>query len=185
MALERHAAPARLITARLRAEPVGPQHQDVLAALAGDPRVGATLGGARTPEQVAGDVERHADHWKREGFGYWAWFERATGAFVARGGLGRTPAAGDPTDVEVGWVVVPERWGEGFATELGAASLDVAFGPLALPEVIAFTLPRNRASRRVMEKLAFDYDREIPWAGEPHVLYRRSSDASMAAAASG
>ena len=184
MALERHAAPARLITARLRAEPVGPQHQDVLAALAGDPRVGATLGGARTPEQVAGDVERHADHWKREGFGYWAWFERVTGAFVARGGLGRTPAAGDPTDVEVGWVVVPERWGEGFATELGAASLDVAFGPLALPEVIAFTLPRNRASRRVMEKLGFAYDREIPWAGELHVLYRRSPE-GVAAAASG
>ena len=37
----------------------------------------------------------------------------------------------------------------------------VAFGPLGLADVVSFTLPDNRASRRVMEKLGFAYERDI------------------------
>ncbi|MGH2968657.1 MAG: GNAT family N-acetyltransferase [Solirubrobacteraceae bacterium] len=62
---------------------------------------------------------------------------------------------------------------EGFATELGAASVRHAFEQLALDVVVAFTLPDNRASRRVMEKLGFEFERDIEHAGLPHVLYRR------------
>ena len=64
------------------------------------------------------------------------------------------------------------RWNEGLATELGAASLAVAFGPLGLADVVSFTLPDNRASRRVMEKLGFAFERDTIHAGLPHVLYR-------------
>ena len=67
---------------------------------------------------------------------------------------------------------MPERWSQGIATELGAASLEVAFGPLALPDVVSFTLPDNLASRRVMEKLGFRFERDTVYAGLPHVLYR-------------
>ena len=65
------------------------------------------------------------------------------------------------------------RWGEGFATEVGQAALDVAFGPLNLDDVVAFTLPHNGASRRVMEKLGFEYEKTAPYKvyGD-HVLYR-------------
>ncbi len=34
------------------------------------------------------------------------------------------------------------------------------------------TLPTNRASRRVMEKAGFGYERDTVHAGLPHVLYR-------------
>jgi RimJ/RimL family protein N-acetyltransferase len=33
----------------------------------------------------------------------------------------------------------------------------------------------NRASRRVMEKLGFEYEREVVHANLPHVLYRLST----------
>jgi RimJ/RimL family protein N-acetyltransferase len=79
--------------------------------------------------------------------------------------------------VEVGWALVPELWGRGYATELGAAAVDVAFG-LGVTEVVAFTLPHNAASRRVMEKLGLSYEREVVWADLPHVLYRRYSPGS-------
>ena len=78
-------------------------------------------------------------------------------------------------EVEIGWTVVSERWNQGLATELGAASIDVAFGPLALRDVVSFTLPDNVASRRVMEKLGFAYERDTVHAGLPHVLYRLSA----------
>jgi [ribosomal protein S5]-alanine N-acetyltransferase len=67
---------------------------------------------------------------------------------------------------------VPERWNQGIATELGAASLELAFGPLALADVVSFTLPHNHGSRRVMEKLGFAYERDTDYKGWPHVLYR-------------
>ena len=74
--------------------------------------------------------------------------------------------------------VVPDRWNQGLATELGAASLEVAFGPLGLVDVVSFTLPHNQASRRVMEKLGFAFERDTLYAGLPHVLYRRLSTSS-------
>jgi RimJ/RimL family protein N-acetyltransferase len=43
---------------------------------------------------------------------------------------------------------------------------------LDLDELVAFTLPENVRSRRVMEKAGLFYERDIVHAGLPHVLYR-------------
>jgi RimJ/RimL family protein N-acetyltransferase len=82
---------------------------------------------------------------------------RGTGTLVARGGPKCAHLAGRD-EAEIGWTVVPERWDRGLATELGAASLEIAFGPLGLADVVSSTLPDNHASRRVMERLGFAYE---------------------------
>ena len=171
-------APELIVTERLRGERLGPHHADLLLPIFADPRVGATMGGVWTAEQVAGHAAAIGSHWEREGFGYYMWFETATGEPVARGGIARTEFDGVP-ELEVGWTTVPERWGEGFATELGRAAVDVAFGPLAAPDVVAFTLPHNIASRRVMEKLGFTYEKTAPYKtfGD-HVLFRLLNSSS-------
>ena len=161
-----------ITTERLRGERLGLRHADVLEPIFGDPRVGATMGGVwsrETVEQTCAAVEAH---WSEHGFGYLMWFERSTGEPIARGGLSRTVFDGRP-ELEVGWTTTPERWGEGFASELGRAMVDVAFGPLAAPDLVAYTLPHNGASRRVMEKLGFAYEKTAPYKtfGD-HVLYR-------------
>ena len=48
-------------------------------------------------------------------------------------------------------------------------------GP-ALQRVVAYTLPDNWASRRVMEKAGFAYERDVMHVGLRHVLYRRGPD---------
>jgi [ribosomal protein S5]-alanine N-acetyltransferase len=164
-------------TARLRAEPIGPAHREGLIALLGDGRVGATLGGVADPAAVDAQIAHHLAHWDEHGFGWYAFLDRATGALAARGGPGRTHVAGKD-EVEIGWAVMPERWNQGIATELGAASIEVAFGPLALRDVVSFTLPENRASRRVMEKLGFVYERDTDYKGWHHVLYRLSASSA-------
>jgi RimJ/RimL family protein N-acetyltransferase len=138
-----------------------------------DPRVAATMGGARNREQTAEHLAAAHEGWARHGFGYWMWFDRATGEPVGRGGLGRAEFDGEP-EVEVGWLVAPERWREGLATEIGAAAVEVAFETLGLDDVVAFTMTTNLASRRVMEKLGFTYEKTAPYKiyGE-HALYRR------------
>jgi ribosomal-protein-alanine N-acetyltransferase len=158
-------------SARLVGTPPVPDDFAFLCALYGDPRVGATFGGVRTPDEVGVMLAHQREHWTGEGFGYWIWRDRESGEPVARGGLARAEIEREPA-VEVGWSVVPDRWGEGLATELGAASLAVA-AQLGFDELVAFTLPANVASRRVMEKLGMTYDREF-MRGERglHVLYR-------------
>lgn len=155
----------------MRGEPIGPQHRAGLIALLGDPRVGATLGGVASAAGVDAEIERTTRHWSERGFGWYAFLDRDSGALVARGGPQATHIAGRD-DVEIGWAVDPGRWGQGLATELGAASVAHAFGPLGLAEVVSFTLPDNVASRRVMEKLGFAFEREADHKGWRHALYR-------------
>jgi [ribosomal protein S5]-alanine N-acetyltransferase len=167
----------RFETARLRAEPIGLEHRDGLIALLGDPRVGATLGGVADAAAVDRQLESMTRHWDRHGFGWYAFLDRDTGALAARGGPQHCHVAGSD-EVEIGWAVAADRWNQGLATELGSASVEVAFGPLALAAVVSFTLPQNVASRRVMEKLGFEYERDTVHAGLPHVLYRLSASSA-------
>jgi RimJ/RimL family protein N-acetyltransferase len=160
----------RMILERLRRE-----HAPELLRLLRDPRVAATLwprAELPTEADVLDGLAAKVEHWNRHGFGMWLLRDRETGEMVGRGGLQYTYTAG-LNDVEAGWAVVPERWGQGFATELAHACVMVAFEHLDLLEIVAFTLPDNLASRRVMEKSGFLYERDIVHAGLPHVLYRR------------
>ncbi|MDQ3631447.1 MAG: GNAT family N-acetyltransferase, partial [Actinomycetota bacterium] len=160
------------VTARLEGTPITSDAGPLLAGLLTDPRVARTLGGVPSSDALAGMVARQAAHWVAHGFGYWLWRDRATGAVVARGGLHHVVVGGH-AEVEVGWVVDAERWGEGLASELGAAAVAFAFGPLDLRELVAFTLPANMTSRRVMEKLGFAReDAHVEHAGMDQVLYR-------------
>lgn len=171
----RTTAPTELETPRLRGEPLGPAHEAEMADLTLDPRVYRTLWPWSEPPS-RGDVRTSLvdkrSHWERYGFGLWLLRDRVTGELVGRGGLQYTDAIGGFA-VEAAWAIVPERWGQGLATELARASVGVAFDALHLTEVIAITLPTNAASRRVMEKAGFRYDAEIVHVGIAHVLYRR------------
>jgi ribosomal-protein-alanine N-acetyltransferase len=169
-------APRLLDTARMRGEPLGPEHEAEASVLTLDPRVYRTLwpwSNPPTPADVRSSLRDKHDHWERHGFGLWLLRDRDTGELVGRGGLQHTDAIGGSA-VEAAWAIVPERWGQGLATELAQASVAVAFESLGLAELIAITLPDNVASRRVMEKAGFSYDREIEHVGLDHVLYRRT-----------
>jgi ribosomal-protein-alanine N-acetyltransferase len=164
----------RLVCARLR-----PEHLPELFRLACDPRVAAwNRADSRPPSErdVAGSLAVKVAHWERYGFGQWLLRDRLAREMVGQGGLQHTRVGGED-EVEVGYAIVPGRWGQGLATEMTQAALTVAFGELGLTDVVAFTLPHNVASRRVMEKAGFAFERDIEHAGLPHVLYRLRGDA--------
>ena len=56
-------------------------------------------------------------------------------------------------DWEIGWMVHPDEWGKGYASEAARRVLDFAFNELEAHRVIAFCDVENRASERVMQKL--------------------------------
>jgi RimJ/RimL family protein N-acetyltransferase len=120
----------------------------------------------------------------RDGFGFWAVSRRGQDDFLGFVGLSRVPFVAPFTPaVEVGWRLGRAGWGQGFATEAARAALAFGFTTLGLPDVVSFTVPDNRPSRRVMEKLGFTHDGAHDFLhprlppGHPlalHVLYRLS-----------
>ncbi len=81
--------------------------------------------------------------------------------------------------VEIGWRLIPEAWGHGYATEAASACLKYALCELNLPEVYSFTALPNMRSSRVMERAGMEkvgeFDHPNVPASHPllrHVLYR-------------
>ncbi|MGC5054617.1 GNAT family N-acetyltransferase [Micromonospora sp. DT48] len=82
------------------------------------------------------------------------------------------PACG-PTDIEVGWHLHPEAWGQGYATEAAAAVLADAFS-LGLTRVIAVTDPDNRASQAVCRRLGMTHlGRTTRYYDAPNELFEK------------
>jgi RimJ/RimL family protein N-acetyltransferase len=169
-------------TARLRLRRWHDRDRAPLSAMHADPRVMAHLHGTLSPAQSDALYDRFQVHFAERGFGFWAVeipgvtdFAGFLGVAVPRFTAHFTPC------VEIGWRLAAEHWGQGYATEGARAALDFAFTELSLAEVVAFTVPDNRRSRRVMEKLGMTHDPaddfEHPFLPigdplRPHVLYR-------------
>jgi len=68
---------------------------------------------------------------------------------------------------------VPDKWCRGYPTEVGRELAGLSLGPLDLESVIAYTLPDNARSRRVLEKCGFSEEGEVVHEEAAHVLFRR------------
>jgi RimJ/RimL family protein N-acetyltransferase len=158
-------------TDRLLAERLRLGGLDELCRMHHDPRVMATLGGVRSDDQTQQFLHDNLQHWERHGYGLWMFRAKTDGQFVGRGGL-RNVHVGGSDEVELAYALMATFWGRGLATEMAEAILTVAFTHLDLPNIVAFTLVTNRASRRVMEKVGCTFERNIIHASLPHVLYR-------------
>jgi RimJ/RimL family protein N-acetyltransferase len=88
------------------------------------------------------------------GLGWFAIFLFRTGAFVGNVVLQPLP---ETDEIEIGYHLVPEHWGNGYATEAGRALLDYGFRELGLPRIVAVALPENEASQRVLKRLGLSY----------------------------
>jgi len=154
----------------------------VLARITADPEVMRfrlrTLSRQESDELID-TTERCFDE---RGFGMWAAERAADGRLI--GYIGLEEASDDMPFrplVHIGWHLVADVWGHGYATEGAAAVLDYAFEELGLAEVVAHTTARNHRSEGVMRRLGMTHnprdDFDAPWypLGHPNrrfVLYR-------------
>jgi ribosomal-protein-alanine N-acetyltransferase len=148
-----------LRTPSLIAEPLQLDHLKFLVSLHSDAPTMATNGGIRTLQQTEHYLEINLQRWREHGFGLWIFRNQATGEPVGLGGP-RYVILEDRREVEVAYTVHACFWGRGYATEMGRLSLAVA-AKHGLTKLVAFTLPENERSRRVMEKIGFKYDLDI------------------------
>ncbi len=74
--------------------------------------------------------------------------ETHEGMWIGRCSLRRST----PEETLMGYRLLREHWGKGYATEAARAMLDLAFSAFGLDHVICKVARQNRASQRVMEK---------------------------------
>jgi RimJ/RimL family protein N-acetyltransferase len=126
-------------------------------------------------------MHRADEVWDHHGLGPWA--VEVVGGEPFIGYVGILPVEDDlpfAPSMEIGWRLVRDSWGKGYATEAAHAALRHAWAQ-GLDEVVSFTFEGNRRSRAVMERLGmardpaddFEHPRLEPGHRlRPHVLYR-------------
>ena len=165
----------RLILRPWHEEDIAPFH-----AMSQDAEVMRYLGPATTEAQSYAVYERMTERQREHGFCFWAIERRIDEAFIGFCGLlpDEPPIEGD---IEIGWRLARDAWGQGYATEAARASLAWARQNLDCPSVIAITVASNRRSWALMERLGMnrvvdgDFDHPALADGDllrRHILYR-------------
>ena len=141
----------RLILRDWREDDFGALH-----ALCTCPQVMATIGPLHDAEKTRGLLARLQERTARDGHTFWAMERREDGAMLGFCGLKRANAPGaEPVhgEMEIGWRLREEAWGQGYAREAATASLDLAFDRFGAARVIAFTAAGNAPSQTLMTRL--------------------------------
>jgi RimJ/RimL family protein N-acetyltransferase len=165
----------RLLLRPWREEDVAP-----FAAMGRDPEVMRYLGPLLSEDDSRHTFEVVAQQQRDRGFCFWAVERRSDGKFIGFCGLqvGSEPIAGE---IEIGWRLARDAWGQGYATEAALASLAWGWDNLDAPSIAAITAALNERSWRLMERIGmrrypdedFDHPEVAPGQPDrPHVLYR-------------
>ena len=99
------------------------------------------------------------------GYGMWLIFDKATQQLIGRAGLEHREFA-QGTELELGYVIDPDRQGQGLATEVCTAILAFAREELDFSRVNALTDAKNAASIALLHKLGFRYLEETDVSGD-------------------
>jgi len=137
-------------TSRLILRPIRWEDFDAWAAFMADPDATRFLGGVQPRPVAWRTMMTMAGAWYLRQPSMLSVIEKATGRWVGR--LGPWMPDGWPGP-EVGWGIIRECWGRGYAVEGATAAIDWAFEYFGWTEVIHSIAPGNQASQAVARKL--------------------------------
>lgn len=145
-----------LHTERLRLEPCNAGHYDGLRVVNTDLEVMRFLGGAQTPEETRAWIERAEAGWAALGYSWWSIILAESGRIIGAGCIQHIE--NDPAKaVEIGWRLLPDTWGKGYATEAARAMAAFAFRELPISELFSNADPQNAASIHVMQRIGMRF----------------------------
>ena len=154
-----------LQTDRLRLSPLHLDDIDMIQAVWCNPEVMYFVGDVMTPDEVADHMSDAVKRGAGGRIGIWCITRKETGQKI--GNVVLTPVSIDEDDtdwsqvvpdayprdqIEVGYQLVPDAWGQGFASEACARLLRFAFEMTDLPDVVANTDPDHLKSQLVLQK---------------------------------
>ena len=145
-------------TVRLILEPFNDSHYEGLRVMDNDAEVMRYInkGIVKTPEETWEGIRRVQARWDKYHFSWWAIREKSSGAIVGAACLQHL-ANVEGAPLEIGWRLVPEHNGKGYATEAAKAIVDYAVERVGASYLVAVADPENIASQRVMKRLGMSY----------------------------
>lgn len=160
-------------TPRLRLRQFTLEDADALERVLGDPIAMEWYPSPYSREGVESWINRNIEHYGREGHGLWAMVVKSTGEMIGDCGCVIQEIDGRK-EIEIGYHVRRNLWGNGYATEAAAACMQYAFERLGAERVISIIRPENRNSRRVAEKNGLMCEKILFWHGFDHCIYAKS-----------
>lgn len=147
-------------TERLILRPWREGDRDDLARMCADPNVMVDYPAPQTRAESDARFERYRETFAKRGFCRWAVERRSDGKFLGYTGINTTLSPDHPLapDVEIGWRLIQEAWGFGYASEAARTSLRDGFTRCNLAKVYSFTTPENLRSQAVMRRIGLDRD---------------------------
>jgi RimJ/RimL family protein N-acetyltransferase len=127
------------------------------------------LGGEQTVEEWSAGYERLRGYQRDFGFTFWIVERKADDEILGFCGLKRANAPGADAiagEIEIGWRLREDAWGQGYAKEAAIASLDLAFGRFDAPRVVAVTAARNGPSQGLMIRLGMNRREDLDFVDQ-------------------
>ena len=158
---------------RLLFRPYTEEYFEFLFSLLSDPLMVRFIGNGRTRNKVAA---RQFMNWiygtyrKGQDLGVMLLIRKEDGVPVGQAGLVPQIVAGR-SEVEIGYWIAPDYWGQGYATEAAAALRRHGGEQLARQRFIALIQPDNLASRQVAGKIGMSLEQEIKLSGQKVYIY--------------
>jgi [ribosomal protein S5]-alanine N-acetyltransferase len=155
---------------------------DRLAELVSDPEAVRYIGDGEPASRAHARhwLERTISHYSRSGFGYWRVSLRGKSELI--GWCGPCPlTVEENAEIQLGYLLAPEYWGQGIATEAAIAAREHAFAFLGVERLIALIDRMNHRSKRVAAKVGMTYERDVAFSSSSNPLPRRLELHSMCA----
>jgi RimJ/RimL family protein N-acetyltransferase len=114
------------------------------------------LGGQQSRAEWSAAFNRLRSYERDFGFTFWIVERKCDREILGFCGLKRANAPGANAiagEVEIGWRLREDSWGQGIAKEAAIASLDLAFGRFQAEQVVAITSVGNLPSQGLMRRL--------------------------------
>ena len=134
---------------------------NTLTEIWSDPKVTQFLpsrGVAIPPDKVKKSLQSFVEHWEERGYGIWAIINKDSDKMIGYCGLRYLD---ELEEVELVYGLARAYWGRQIITKAASASILFGFEVVKLEKIVAMVLADNYASRRVIEKLGFSYEKQI------------------------
>jgi RimJ/RimL family protein N-acetyltransferase len=159
-----------LETLRLRLRQMTEDDADNLLGIFTDPEAMRFYPATKDRRETEAWINWNLRSYEEHGIGLWIAEAHETGRFVGQCGLTMQEVEG-AWEPEVGYLFLREYWGQGYATEAAAASLNYGFRQRGYERIICLPSAANLPSRRVAERLGMHLEREIERRGIRMCVY--------------
>ncbi len=126
------------------------------------------IDGPLADEDLDRALARGRAHWSDRGYGVWALEDDGTGGLAGHCGLRYLD---EVRETEVYYALAKPFWGRGLGTEAAGAALGFGFDRAGLTRIVAYAVPENTSSTRVMEKLGMRKEDHVEIFGLRCVRY--------------